>query len=97
MASGVQRLAGTFIATGALQSVLTVQWRPKKVTVYNRTTGITLEWNEAFEDASGKKTLAAGTVSFVTTGGITPVSNGFTLGTDSVNTAAAVCYWEAFQ
>jgi hypothetical protein len=46
-------------------------------------------------DASGLKTVAAGTRTNITSAGITPLSTGFRVGTDSVNVAGNVIHFEA--
>lgn len=86
MGSGTQRvITGSVTGTGALLNVTTVGFRPRKVTVQNRTSRIMLEWHSTQPDDSAYKTLAAGTRSVVTSDAIIPLANGFSIGTDSIN------------
>jgi len=98
MSSGVQRtMYGQFLASGALQSILTVGFKPRIVRLYNQTSGIQLEWQESFPDATGKKTAANGAVTFAAVNGITQLEKGFSLGTDSINTAAQIIHYSATE
>jgi hypothetical protein len=95
--SGSQRsVFGSFVATGAQQDVTaSVGFRPTKVRLWNTSTNIGLEWQNSMADASGLKTLAAGTRTNVTANGITPLAAGFRVGTDSVNVAGNTVHFEA--
>ena len=57
-----------------------VGFKPRYVRVYNETDGITEEWFEGMADAEGLLRIANGTASLITTNGITPSAQGFTLG-----------------
>jgi hypothetical protein len=95
--SGSNRyVSGVIRGTGASLDVKTVGFRPTKVNVYNLGTNIGLSWCRALPDASGLKAVAAGTRTFVTSAGITPLANGFNIGTDSTNTAADLL-WECWE
>ena len=84
MASGVSRvMVGAFIGTGASKDVRTVGYRPSKVEVLNVDGLAKGEWVEGMADASALKQITDGTISVVTTGGITPLSDGVSLGDDS--------------
>ncbi len=100
MASGSARVVtGSLLGTGASRDVKTVGFRPKKVVVTNITgsSEAQLEWTDAMPDASAVKTAAAGTRTFITTLGITPLADGFTLGADTdVNVDTEKVYWEAW-
>jgi hypothetical protein len=93
-----QTKTGTITGTGAAMN-FELGFTPVRVIVFNAGTAITLEWQDTMPEASGIKTLAAGTRSYVTTNGISryagvagSAAKGFTLGTDSVNTAATLHY-----
>jgi hypothetical protein len=89
-------MTGLVYGTAANLDVETVGYRPKKVVVRNENR-IMLEWQADMADASAFKTVAAGTRTLITTLGITPLSNGFRIGTDSINGSGEVLYWEAFE
>jgi hypothetical protein len=95
MSGGERTVRGVVTGTGASLDVRTVGFRPTKVVLRNATSNIMLEWVNSQADAAGFKTLAAGTRTNITSAGITPLSNGFNVGTDSVNTAAQVIHYEA--
>jgi len=87
MSSGVQRSRNQiFFGTGAQKDVLGVGFRPRHVRLMNEN-GITLEWFDHMADASAFKSVAAGDKTFVTTNAITPLNDGFRIGTDSINGA----------
>lgn len=97
MASGAKRVVhGTFRGTGAQLDVRTVGFRPTRVSLLN-VTGLVLGWwQEEMADASVVKQITAGTISFPTANGVTPLSDGFRLGADAdLNVAAEVVHWEA--
>ncbi|MDX1390316.1 MAG: hypothetical protein R3344_14090, partial [Acidobacteriota bacterium] len=57
---------------------------------------VKLEWNNTMPDAAGLKQVTAGTLSYITSDGVTPLSNGFTIGADTdVNVSGEVVHWEA--
>jgi len=79
---GVARFAtGTYITdvTAAAHDV-NCGFQPKHVTVYNETSRDSIEWNDTMADAEGFKRVAAGTGTFITSLGITPLDNGTTKG-----------------
>lgn len=97
MASGGHRcVRGSFVATGSALNVDTVGGRPILVKLFNLTSNIMLEWQDSMGDASGRKTVAAGTRTNIASAGITPRANGFGLGTDSINTAGQLVHYEAW-
>jgi hypothetical protein len=60
----------------------------------------TLEWNTAMPNASGFKTLPHDTAqfAFLTSNGITPLANGFTIGADTdLNVSGELIYLEAID
>jgi hypothetical protein len=99
MSSGVNRnMSGAFTGTGAAINVRTVGFRPKRVEIVNRGGVCFAVWFAPMPDASAMKTVTAGTTSFVTSGGITPLSNGFTLGADTdLNVDGELFYWHASE
>lgn len=84
MGSGGTRVQnGRLIGTGAEISVRTVGFRPRMVELYNVTSGDKMVWTQTMADAAGVKTVAAGATSYVTSAGVTPLSDGFKLGADT--------------
>lgn len=89
----------TVTGTGSAISIF-CGFRPVRVTIYNRTKNAQGFWTEAMPVASAQLIIDSGAgttdVSFVTSAGITPVFNGFTIGTNaSLNSASDVIYWIA--
>lgn len=83
MASGSSRRFGSVLGTAALLPVRTVGFRPREVRLVNLASGDELYWVEGMADDSGVKRVAAGTATIITSGGIIPLADGFSLGTDS--------------
>jgi hypothetical protein len=54
---------------------ITLGFVPNKVELYNIDTGDELVWTEDMPDAYGFKRVAAGTATYVTTGGVTPLGD----------------------
>ena len=98
MASGGTRMkCGRVTATGLAMDITTVGFRPRRVKCYNITNEATIEWNEAFDDATGYQYDAA-TPDYLSANGITPLANGFTLGADGdVNVDGETVIWEAHE
>lgn len=96
MSGGTRVMMGSYVGTGTAFNVRIVGFRPKKVTLIN-VTGLTrAEWHNTMADASVFKTFNHASVqhAFVTSNGITPLSNGFTVGTDAdLNTAAEIVHY----
>ena len=99
MSSGVQRtVRGAFTGTGAQLDVRTVGLRPRAVKLVNQTGLVTAEWQETMPDASMAKRVTAGDMTFPTVGGITALSDGFRVGTDTdVNVAGEIVHYEATE
>ena len=57
-----------------------VGFKPRYVHVFNETDRIEEEWFEGMADAEGLLRIADGTGTIITTNGITPAADGFTLG-----------------
>lgn len=79
---------------------------PRYVKVFNVTGGstglISMEWFEGMDDDNGIKTYDEGTsetgITLVSSNGITPASDGFTIGLDSdLNVKAEQLHWIAFS
>lgn len=91
---------GSFLGTGALLSITKLGFRPRVVKLFNVASGglCTLYWNKEMPDASGFKEIphASAQNAFITSNGITPLANGFSLGADTdVNVAGEQVYYEA--
>jgi len=100
MSSGVSRLmVGSFIGTGAALEVRTVGFRPKYVKIFNVSADNAAgEWLQGMADDSAFKTITDGTVSVITSDGITPLSDGFGVGADAdLNVDGELVRWVAFE
>lgn len=103
MASGVNRvMIGAALGTGAALNIRTVGFRPRLVRVVNVASGglCRAEWFEGMADASAVKTVNHDTTqtSVITSNGITPLSDGFTLGADTdLNVSGEQFHWEAHE
>lgn len=85
MGSGVQReVTGSFNGVdSADMDIKTVGFRPSEVRLYNEDGLVYGRWQDTMADGDMLKTVTAGTISLVTTTGITPLASGFRLGQDS--------------
>jgi hypothetical protein len=91
-------MRGAVVGTGSAIDIKTICWRPKLVKLYNVTGLCTAIWTESMADGSMMKEVTAGTKSFVTADGITPLSDGFRLGADTdLNVANEVVHYIAEQ
>ncbi len=101
MGSGAKSPAvGSVVGTGSAINIDTVGFRPRHIRVVNAgATGLSrFEWFQGMADDSAVKTVTNGTVSVVTSDGITPRANGFTLGADAnVNIADEIVHFEAHE
>lgn len=99
MSSGVSRMVvGSVTGTGSAMDITTVGFKPRKVELFNITGLVTGVWVEGMADASVAKRVTAGDMTVPTTGGVTPLSNGFTLGNDSdLNVAAELVRYVAHE
>jgi len=91
---------GSVLGTGSALNVTTCGFRPRKVKLWNVASGglCTFEWNKEMPDASAFKEQnhASAQRSFITSNGITPLANGFTIGADTdMNVAGERVYFEA--
>ena len=99
MASGTSRVVrGSFVGSGAALNVRTVGFRPRTVNLWNIDGLAKAHWQDTFPDASAWKVITAGTQSYITTNGVTPLSDGFQLGADAdLNVSGEVVHWEAVE
>lgn len=94
---------GTVEGTGAAINV-SLGFTPSAVRIDNIDGDAILFWNDAMPDASGMKTVAAGTTAHITSNGVTPyagaeasAAKGFTIGADAdVNASAETIVWTAW-
>jgi hypothetical protein len=94
------KFTGTVTATGASMDITTLGFRPRYVKVTNHSSGglCSVEWQDTMAAASGFKEVTDGTKSVVTSAGITPLDNGFTLGAlADVNVATEILHFIAFD
>lgn len=98
MSSGVQLSKnGAVTGTGANLDVRTVGFRPRRVEIVNLDGLVTAFWADTMADATGIKRVTAGTMSAMTAG-ITPLSDGFRIGTDAdLNASGEVLHWVAHE
>lgn len=88
---------GRVTGTGALITVETRQGdTPIAVRLFNEDGLATAEWTESMGDGAAVKRITDGTMTVLTTTGITPVAGGFTIGADAdLNVAGEVIHWVA--
>lgn len=99
MASGGTRIKnGAIAGTGAALNVRSVGFRPSKVELINKASSDKLTWTDKMADAEGHKQVAAGTSSYLSANGITPLSDGFTIGADAdLNVSGEQIFWTAHE
>lgn len=100
MGSGVSkvRTGAVYGATAADVDVHTVGYRPSRVELFNETGLVLAMWQDSMADGEMMKTITAGTVSKVTSTGITPLSDGFRIGQDAdLNVADELVHWVAHE
>lgn len=66
-------------AGAAADTTFVIGYRPRVVRFINLTDRSTLEWFEGMADDSALLTVAAGTRTLITTAGVTPTQNGFSI------------------
>lgn len=98
MSSGVQvSKNGAVKGTGANLDVRTVGFRPRRVELVNETGLVTAYWADTMADATGMKRVTAGDMTMMVAG-ITPLSDGFRIGTDAdLNVAGELVHWAAHE
>lgn len=96
MASGFRASArGSFVSDGNARDVKVPGFKPAKVELYG-SQGDVAVWLDGMPDAYMHKRTAAGTGTLATSGGVTPLSGGFTIGVDSdINNSTETIYWYA--
>lgn len=72
---------GSIMSTGSAIDIKTIGFRPKMVMM--EMGGISTRWQKTMADASAYKRLANGAGSLVSANGITPLADGFRIGTDT--------------
>jgi hypothetical protein len=95
---GITRVAtGSYIESGSAAAFsISCGFRPRYVCVKNQTSGDQIEWFDGMTDAHGIKRVAAGTATAITSLGITPAVDGFTVGLDTdINVSAEQLRWIA--
>lgn len=98
MSGSTRTVRGSFVGTGAIKDVLEVGIRPARLELFNVTDPTEASWSDTMPDASMFKRVAAGTATFPTTGGITPLPSGFRIGADSdMNVAGEVVHFIAYE
>lgn len=80
----VNRAVGAYITSSTAAAFdITTGFTPRYVRIVNETSGDEIEWYEGMADSEGFKRVAAGTGAIVTSNGIIPLANGFTVGLDT--------------
>ena len=75
---------GSYLDTGTVAAfTITTGFKPRYVRVVNETSGDEEAWFEGMADAEAFKRVQAGTGAMITSNGITPTANGFTVGLDT--------------
>ena len=99
MGSGITRMrTGSFAGTGAEISIETVGFTPSKVEILNEGGLATAVWTDTMADGEALKQVTAGTLSKVTTNGVTPLTQGFKLGADTdLNVSGELVHWVASE
>lgn len=98
MGSGVNRSrSGSFNGDSSADvDVRTVGFRPSQVELWNETGLVSAMWLDTMKDGEMLKRVTAGTMTKVTTTGITPLSDGFRVGQDSdLSQDAELVHWVA--
>ena len=106
---GTRMEQGKVVGTAADIDVALL-WTPRKVELYNADGVCYLVWSNSMGDGAGMKTVDSGVgttdVSFITTGGVTPLEQvdlqdgdrGFTIGADTdLNVGDEVIHWVAYE
>lgn len=98
-ASVQQIVIGSYLDTGtAAAFTIAIGFKPRFVRVVNEGGLASYEWYEGMADAEAFKTITDGTITFITSNGITPTADGFTVGLDAdVNADNEQLSWMAIQ
>lgn len=99
MASGSGRIVnGAFIGTGSAIDVLAVGFKPRRVDLHNEAGLCGAVWTDSMKDGECMKQVTDGTMSKVTTNGVTPLTAGFRLGADTdLNVATEKVHYTAHE
>lgn len=99
MSSGVARIqVGTITPPGTAYDVRTVGFRPKKVELINVDGLVYAQWQNTMPDDSAALRITDGTISYITSDGITPLSDGFTIGANAnINQSDEAIHWTAWE
>lgn len=100
MSGGTRIKTGAYIGTGALLNVRTVGFRPKKVELLNEDGLVAAFWTDSMADDSAHKIINHDTAqnAVITSNGIIPLSDGFSVGTDAdLNTDTEKVHWVAHE
>jgi hypothetical protein len=95
---GVSRVAtGSYLDSGTAAAFdIACGFMPRYVCVKNQTSGDQIEWFYGMTAAHGIKRVAAGTATALTSLGITPLTQGFTVGLDTdINVTSEQLRWIA--
>jgi len=94
----LRMFTASYLDTGTTAAyTFTCGFKPRYVKVINETDRNAIEWFEGMADAEGIVTVAAGTVTLVTSNGITVSDSGFIFGLDTdVNVTSKQCSIVAF-
>lgn len=95
---GVVRIAnGSYIDTGTAAAFdITCGFTPRYVKVLNEDGDCAMEWFTGMADGEGMKTATAGDIALVASNGITPLTDGFTVGLDTdLNVTSEQLRWIA--
>lgn len=95
MASGASRwVSGSFTGTGSSLQVKTVGFKPKQIKIFNKDGLAMAEWFQPMDEDTMWKQVTAGTLSHVSSAGLTPLADGFQLGADAdLNVSGEVAYY----
>lgn len=99
MGSGVSKTrTGSFIGTGSVVEVRGVEFRPRVVRLFNVTDPTQAEWVEGMADDTMMKLTDAPALTYASSDGVTPRSDGFDVGADAdINAADEVVHWVAHE
>jgi hypothetical protein len=97
MSSGVQLTKnGMVTGTGASLDVTSVGFRPRRVEIMNVEGLCLAKWQDSMPDASAVKQITDGTMTYITSLGITPLAGGFRIGADTdLNVSGEDIHWMA--
>ena len=94
--------AGAILDTGTVAAMkITLGWKPRYVRILNVTGLVVEEWVEGMSDANGFLGIDSGAgavdYSLITSNGITPADDGFTIGLNTdVLVSSEQLHWVAF-